>query len=424
MRRDVYEDVKAETIAGLSAAGSLDGLLLANHGALEIAGLGRHGDTDFVEAIRAAIGPLPLGIAFDLHGNLTPEIVAAGDVFSALRTAPHRDDLQTGARAADHLLRLLRGGRRPAKAFVRIPMLVVGEAAVTTHEPAKSLYAALARHAARPGVTDAILMVGFAFQDSPYAGMSVVVTADDAATASRVAAEIAEGTWASRSEFRFPMRTDDVGPGLDAALASTARPFFVSDASDNTTAGAPGDLTVVLQALLDRNPEDAVVAGITAPAFAARCREAGVGAAIEFDPGAEHISVPRSMPRMVQGTVLGCGEKLVLPGFQPYRTEEGGWASLRLGKVIATFHERPIGITTPHHFAAMGIDPVGHGLYVVKLGYLHPQLEDIAADHLLLVGPGAADPRLAGLEWRHMTRPVFPLDTTMQWSAAGSVVVS
>ncbi len=35
----------------------------------------------------------------------------------------------------------------------------------------------------------------------------------------------------------------------------------------------------------------------------------------------------------------------------------------------------------------MGISPTAHRLYVVKLGYLHPQLEDGAKRHIMLCCP-------------------------------------
>src|SRR5262245_60352795 len=83
LTRETYEAVKRETLARLLEHGPFDGVLLANHGAMEVDGLQVHGDTDYIVAVRNQIGPdTPLAIAFDLHGNLTPEIARAGTVFS------------------------------------------------------------------------------------------------------------------------------------------------------------------------------------------------------------------------------------------------------------------------------------------------------------------------------------------------------
>ena len=109
LKHDVYQMVKRETLAAIAAQGPFDGVLLANHGALEAEGLSLSADSDFIMAVRQAIGPdTPLGIAFDLHGNLTPEIIQAGTVFTALRTAPHRDAVSyTHLRAHETVLDLV-----------------------------------------------------------------------------------------------------------------------------------------------------------------------------------------------------------------------------------------------------------------------------------------------------------------------------
>jgi microcystin degradation protein MlrC len=56
-RKKVYRKIKFETLRRLSGAGPIDGIVLANHGALEVADLDIDGDTDFVLAIRRQLGP-------------------------------------------------------------------------------------------------------------------------------------------------------------------------------------------------------------------------------------------------------------------------------------------------------------------------------------------------------------------------------
>src|SRR3984893_13445794 len=152
MTAEAYAAVKNKTLRLIKEQGPFDGILIANHGALEVEGLDQDADTDFVVAIRKLIGPsVPVGVALDLHGDMTPDFLSAATVFSVLRTAPHRDDKQTGYRTADQLLRVLKTGIRPKKAAVRIPMLVPGEPAVTSAPPANELYGSLPDYAAKPG---------------------------------------------------------------------------------------------------------------------------------------------------------------------------------------------------------------------------------------------------------------------------------
>jgi microcystin degradation protein MlrC len=208
---------------------------------------------------------------------------------------------------------------------------------------------------------------------------------------------------------------------LRRAIECSEQPVYVSDSGDNTTAGAAGDLTLVLQAALqDPAPGDLVIAGITAPETVARLIAAGIGSEVEIELGSEHVSRPKTAMR-VTAKVEACGKTLELGGFQPYRSVESAWASVRIGGIIATFHARPIGITTPHHFVAMGIDPRAHKAYVVKLGYLHPQLEDIRARHILLLSDGTSQLDMTRLSWRSLPRPTHPLDRDIEWTAAGAL---
>lgn len=423
MTAQSYADVKERTLRLLDEKGPFDGVLVANHGALEVDGLDVDADSDFITAIRRQIGPdVPIGVSLDLHGDMTPELLEAGTVFSVLRTAPHRDDKQTGYRAADMLLRVLRGKLVPSKAAVRIPMLIPGEIAVTSRGPAKDLYGSLPEYDARPGVLEANILVGFAWNDRPWtAATAFVVTENDPDLARAEAIRLARNIWDRRREFKLGMETAEVAEGLKLAAAAKEHPVYISDSGDNTTAGAAGDLTLVLQAALDEPAiKDLVVAGITAPQTVKELLAAGIGNTTEIELGSEHISRPKTA-RKVLALVEAGGEELQLSGFQPYRSVESAWARVRIGNVIATFHAQPIGIVTPEHLSSMGIDPRGHQAYVVKLGYLHPRLEDIAARHILLLSDGTSQLDMRRLAWSALHRPTYPIDAEFDWSPEGAV---
>jgi microcystin degradation protein MlrC len=353
---------------------------------------------------------------------MTPELLDAVTVISVLRTAPHRDDRQTGYRAADQLIRVLRSGIRPKKAVVRIPILVPGETAVTAMEPASTLYGSLPSYDDVPGMMEANILVGFAWNDRRWTAVSAIAVSEESAELAREqATRLAEEIWRRRAEFNLKMETAEVADGLRRAMSCAERPVFVSDSGDNTTAGAAGDLTLVLQAAIaDQAEEDIIIAGITAPETVRKLVAAGKGSTVEIELGAEHLSRPKAAHK-VTAVVEGCGEELVLPGFQPYRSKEGAWAKVRIGKVVATFHDNAVGITTPQHFEAMDIDPTGHKAYVVKLGYLHPQLEDVAARHILLLSDGTSQLDMSRLDWEILPRPTYPLDREFEWDAASNI---
>jgi microcystin degradation protein MlrC len=242
--------------------------------------------------------------------------------------------------------------------------------------------------------------------------MSVLAThTDNAAVAAKAARELAEQVWSHRSEFVLSMETAPLKQGVERALAAAQiqRPVYLSDSGDNTTAGATGDTTLVLRELLAQDAADAVVAGIFAPQTVQICQAARVGAMIDLAIGAEQRSLPCE-PLTVQATVEGLG------------TGEGEWARVRIDGVTVTFHTRRVGVTTRGQLQQLGIDPQAHAIYVVKLGYLFPELAEIAARHILLLSPGTAGLDFPSQKWARVPRPIYPLDAEMTWEADSSLV--
>ena len=68
----------------------------------------------------------------------------------------------------------------------------------------------------------------------------------------------------------------------------------------------------------------------------------------------------------------------------------------------------------PYHlesdFTRLGLDPRRADVVVVKIGYLEPELFDMAADWMLALTPGGVDQDLARLGHGRIQRPMFPLD--------------
>jgi microcystin degradation protein MlrC len=62
---------------------------------------------------------------------------------------------------------------------------------------------------------------------------------------------------------------------------------------------------------------------------------------------------------------------------------------------------------------------------VKSRGHFRAGFDDIFADeHILEVdGPGLATPVLTRVPWRHVPRPIWPLDPDMSWRVADEVAV-
>jgi microcystin degradation protein MlrC len=83
-------------------------------------------------------------------------------------------------------------------------------------------------------------------------------------------------------------------------------------------------------------------------------------------------------------------------------------------KVIVTKYRTPF-----HHivdFEQIGISPGEHKIIVVKIGYLVPELKQIAAQALLALSPGAVNQNITDLNFTRIRRPQFPFDPDMEWN--------
>ena len=400
--RDTYESMAAELVDRLRRASPVDGVYLDLHGAMEVEGVG-DGERDLVCRVRETVGgDIPIVASLDLHANLAPEVVEKTDVLTALRTAPHVDRTETQRRAIGHLIRCVRENLRPVNAIVRLPMLLPGEHAATGVEPARSLYSGLQTLEARPEVIDASIMIGCAWTDSPFTSVATIVVSENRSVAGEHAERLALEIWRTRERFAPDVRTMPVEDVIRCAVRETRHPVFVSDSGDNVTAGAAGDVTLVLKTLLEAGARDAVVAGIADAESVARCIEAGTGAELTLTVGGKLDRV-NGFPLEVTGRVISMNPPRIVV-FQV-----GGV------KVVLTADRMPF--LDLRSFEEANVNPAEHEIVVVKHGYLAPELREIAGTALMAISPGCTTLALEALPYERIRRPVFPLDEDVAFRA-------
>lgn len=126
VERKTYEAFKAEILTGIAAAGPLDGVYLALHGAVYVEGM-EDAEGDIITAVRALVGhDIPIAASYDLHGNVSQRIIDGLDMFSTYRTAPHIDVEATMRRAVTMLVRALTTGERPGIVWAPVPVVLPG----------------------------------------------------------------------------------------------------------------------------------------------------------------------------------------------------------------------------------------------------------------------------------------------------------
>ncbi|MGH2558835.1 MAG: M81 family metallopeptidase [Thermomicrobiales bacterium] len=403
-----YAHLKYELLEQIRQALPLDGFYLDIHGAMHVQGMD-DAEADLTSAIRSLVGPACLiSAGMDLHGNVSARLVELVDLFTAHRHAPHIDAVETRQRACVNLLRCLDEGIRPLRAYAGIPIILPGERTSTLVEPGRGLYAGLTASNEAPGIIDASLWVGYVWADEPRSGASVVVTGTDPERIQREAMAIATRYWDARFAFDFSVPAGDAGWCITQSLAHGARPVLISDSGDNPTAGGAGDLPYMVERLLAREvvargERTAIVASIADSAAVAACAGAGVGEQVDvtlggkLDPIHAHpLPVTAIVKAMVRADPIGGDIAIV---------QSGGL------QVILTSRRKPF-----HHrrdFTELGLDPDATDLVVVKIGYLEPELQEMARAAFIALTPGAVNQDIPSLTYRRVRRPIFPLDPKM-----------
>ncbi|MGJ6979750.1 M81 family metallopeptidase [Aestuariimicrobium soli] len=414
--RETYERMADEIVDGLREAGPLDGLWYDIHGAMSVEGL-EDAEGDLITRIREVVGDdVLIGASMDLHGNVSRTLATQVDLLSCYRMAPHEDAPNTRKRLARSLLNRLLGpvgadvqARRPYKAWVQVPVLLPGEKTSTRLEPATSIYQELPGIEALDGVIDASYWIGYAWADEPRCQAAVVVYGDDAELCQREADRVAALIWDRHDEFQFVAPADTLEVCLEQALApQAARPYFISDSGDNPTAGGSGDVTWTVHQLLKHPVRTAGFPVIHASMFdraaVAACVAAGVGGRVDLEVGA-------GVDATTAGPVPIAGEVFSITEGDPVA---GTVAVIKVDDLhlIVTERRKPY-----HHesdFTALGLDPRAAGIVIVKIGYLEPELYDMAADWMMALTPGGVDQDLLRLGHHRIERPMFPFDPDME----------
>lgn len=251
---DTLADLRDRLVAALRGAGKLDGVYLALHGAMSA-----RGEVDpearLIEAVREVVGPdVPIAASFDLHGQMTREKLRHLSIATAYRTNPHRDHARVGFRTGEMLVRTVLGELRPVLAWRSLPLVLGGGTMIDFLPTMRPIHRWMRRAERDPAVLYASLFHCHVWNDHPDLGWSVIVLTDgDAPLAERLADELADRAWAVRDVQLEPF------PDARAAIAQVRAAWIrrrvgtvcLSDASDAVGAGAPGEATALLRALLE-----------------------------------------------------------------------------------------------------------------------------------------------------------------------------
>ena len=403
----------------LCAAGQVDGLLLAMHGSL-IAQDEDDVEGSWLQVARSIVGPdLPIVVSLDMHGYLTSAMLDHATAFVAYHANPHVDRRQTGQRAGNVLQRLL-AGARPTHAAFRLPMISLAEVQNTFGEVLKPVFDRVREMEAEPEVLSASVLMTQAFLDVPVLGWSMLVyTDDDRERATAYARELSDMCWCRRPQLaKATFHTPE--QAVSKALACPGRPVVFADGPDSTNSGACGDSVHLLKVFASQAIPDGALTFMVDPEAVAHACEAGVGGEFDMPVGGKRDNV-FSSPLPLHGTVKAISHvRFILDGHlgDNMPIDMGRGAVVCSGDATVVFTESSGPGSTPKLYRAMGLEPRDFKIVVAKspAGF-RAEYEPFAAEIILTRSPGPASPDFAGLPFRRIDRPLWPLDEIEDWQA-------
>jgi microcystin degradation protein MlrC len=334
------------------------------------------------------------------------------------KTYPHIDLFETGQTGAHLLLRILDGKLRPTMAFRKLPLIVPAENMQTAAGP----FGRLMQQAVeweRAGEAEAVSVFGVQpWLDVPEMGCSVVsVTNGDMFAAVNQVDRLAKQFWESRKEFDVLLTP--VKRALREALAGDTAPVVISEPSDSTGSGSPGDSTGVLKPLLEMSTGQPAAIFIVDAAGVRKAIAAGVGATIKARVGGR-LDRKHSKPVTITARVRLISDGRWTAQAAGYNTGVetcmGRSVVLDIGGIRLLAAERAAMTVDPELYRSHGIEPGRMKIVVVKSpnGFREPY-RDIARKMYLVDTPGVSTPRLRTIDYRHVPRPIYPLDLLMTW---------
>jgi microcystin degradation protein MlrC len=405
--------------------GGLAGAILVLHGAM-VAEDEADVEGALLRDVRALLGPrVPIVVVIDSHANVTPVLVAQADLVLSYATYPHVDTFETGERALDRLLELGGGRLRPTTALRQVPLLApLPPQRTDGATPMAEVLAHAAELGRRREVVEVAVCGGFPYADVERAGLSLRVTTDAApALAEELADRLASVAWDRRERFAVvlpePRQAIDRALALgDGAKSPVAGPVVLAETADNPGAGAPGDGTRLLTALLERRVEGSTVATIADPDAVAAAAAAGVGAVVTVPVGG------RAHPLGGEPVVRAWEVRAVGDGTFQNRGPIGAGRPTRLGRtavlaadgIEVVVSERRVQALEPELLRSVGIEPRCRRLLALKSSvHFRAAFAGLAAAVVEVGGPGLSGSDLAAFPYRSVRRPIAPIDREVRY---------
>jgi len=419
---NAYEFYTEKILEGVEARSSnLDGVMLCLHGAMVPEGM-TDGEGPLVQKVRERVGTdVPIVVTLDLHGNISDELIEQVDALVAYEEYPHTDMGDTGRRAMNILIQMMRGEVKPAMHIERPPVLPMGPKQNTREGPMAEVMATAREYEERDDIVKVNMFPAFHQADVPSMGFSVPTVATNKEAAREVSRELAAHVWERREDFldNYPEPPEAVSRAkeLVADGATEDGPVVMADVGDNPGGGGVADGTTVLREMIDQELTNAGFAIMRDPEVIEACVEAGVGERMTADLGGKTDDMHGDPIEDLDGYV-----KTITDGEFVNTGPVGTGSENHLGRTVhlQCGHEDGVSVILTENrlqpldaeiWRHVGIQPERLDTLVVKsTNHYRADYESMSCEVLPInsVGLVSMDPRK--FKFEDIPRPQFPLD--------------
>jgi microcystin degradation protein MlrC/ATP adenylyltransferase/5',5'''-P-1,P-4-tetraphosphate phosphorylase II len=413
----VFEGYAARLLADL-ALHKPRAILLDLHGAMVTTQL-EDAEGELLRRVRDAAPDAVVGVCLDLHGNVTPAMVAHSDVMCCYQTYPHIDMRETGVRVACLVLdQLLKPRKHFEKALVSIDVLASTLCSRTDIDGPMLRVVNAAKQLEADGViASGSIFAGFPLSDTHCSGLSVVCYGSDAGKVKRAAHDLAAQIEKNREGFVFwPEPVEQSMREVEAALkerngSADRRYVLLLDHADNVMSGGDASSLSVLKLLLPQSWRF-LVGPVCHPHLASVLRE-GESSCFELGEG---VSVKGKVIAVSSGSFLVTG-----PIYNGSTAHMGRTVAIQCenGGSVIVLSEKPVEPFDVGVFRSLNIDYGSFELLALKSRmYCRPVFAPDALAVIPIDCGGLTSSHYHGFKFSKLRRPIFPLDMPLTHAIA------
>lgn len=411
--RDAFDTLTAPLIA--ASSGPWDGIFLMLHGAM-VTDFCEDGEGEILRRLRAVTGPqVPIAVTLDPHANVSAAMCAQAQILISYTTYPHVDIRATGQRAAELLQRTMSGDISPVTLRAHRSMLEEANAGRTDLGPMIERHAFARAFEARKSVYAISINGAFPCADITEVGPTVLITCDNETAAHQSIAEtIADDIWDRRHDALNTYLSCTEAAAVAKSWSDGAGPLIIADYADNPGAGAYGDATNLLDALLKADIKDACFGPLVDPDTVKLLGSHDIDTEVTLNIGGATAPETGGGPLRVTGKVKWLGEGRVVgsgPMMNGLERDFGATAVLEVAGIDILIVSIAHQMLDLKQFETFGINPALKSVVALKsMQHFRAAFAPIAGRIIICDSGALCTLDYASLDYKHVSRPTFPLE--------------